>query len=144
MGDVVDAPTLTQLSPFKHGSLFDEDISIPEPIAELLTDPHCRKESAIVADGVLRVVGVTELTAAHSRRFRKQVRDALDGHAVIEIDLSQTTAMDCAGLGALIAIRNHTRDRKGVVRLLNPRSRVLQLLELMRAEQVFEIVKSSN
>jgi anti-anti-sigma factor len=52
--------------------------------------------------------------------------------------------MDCAGLGALIGLRNLTRARNGVVRLVNPTSRVRQLLDLLRAEQIFEVVKSSN
>src|SRR6185369_12226553 len=130
MGDLVGALTQAGI------------ITIPEPAAEWLADARCGEESPKAGDGVLRVMGMAELTAAHGRRFRKQVGAALNGHTVIEIDLSQTTVMDCAGLGALIAIRNLTRDRKGVVRLVNPSSRVQQLLDLMRAEQVFEIVKA--
>ena len=144
MGAVVGALTRIQLSPFKDRSLFDEDISIPEPIADPLPDAGCRQESPEVAGGVLRVMGAAELTAAYGDRFRNQVRAALDGHTSIEIDLSQTTAMDCGGLGALLALRNLTRARNGVVRLVNPPSRVQQLLDLMRAGQVFEVVKTSN
>jgi anti-anti-sigma factor len=83
-----------------------------------------------------------QLTAAHCRQFGKRVRAALNGHTVIEIDLSRTTSMDCAGLGSLIAIRNLICGRNGVVRLLNPTSRVQQLLERTRAGQIFEIVKT--
>lgn len=64
----------------------------------------------------------------------------MNGHTSVEIDLSQTTSIDFAGLGALLAIRNLTRDRKGVVRLVKPSSSVQQLLDLMRAGQFFEIV----
>lgn len=142
MRELMGALIQTQLNPFRPGSLFDEDISIPEPIEEKLTESRGREESPKAGDGVLRVMGAAELTAAHSRQFRKQVHAALNGHTVVEIDLSQTTAMDCAGLGALIAIRNLTRDRKGVVRLVNPGAGVRQLLELMRAGEVFEIVKT--
>lgn len=144
MGEPVDALTQTESSSFQAHSLFDEDVSIPEPIAERLWNAHGRQASPKVFDGVLRVLGVAELTAAHGRRFRKQVRAELGEHTLIEIDLSQTTTMDCAGLGALLAIRNLIRDRKGVVRLMNPSSRVQQLLDLMRAEQIFEVVKSSS
>lgn len=93
-----------------------------------------------IAEQVLTVAGFTELTASNSKLFRKRVCAALNGHTVVEIDLSQTTFMDCAGLGALIAIRNPARDRKIVVRLVNPTSRVQQLLHIMRAGQVLEII----
>ena len=62
------------------------------------------------------------------------------GHDVIEVDLSGTTFLDCGGLGALIALRNATRDRKGRMRLLNPTPPVEQVLNLLEAQRVFEIV----
>ena len=142
MAEMLGALALTQLSPFKHTSVFDEDISIPEPSADL--NARARQACPEVADGVLRVMGAAELTAAHGDRFRKQVSAALNGHTSVEIDLSQTTAMDCAGLGALVGLRNLTRARNGVVRLVNPTSSVRQLLDLLRADQIFEVVKSSN
>jgi len=67
----------------------------------------------------------------------------LNGHSVIEVDLSQTEFIDCAGLGALVAVRNQTHGGKGVVRLLNPTASVQQLLDFMRAGRVFEIVHSA-
>ena len=93
-----------------------------------------------IAEKVLTVVGFAELTAPNNKLFRKKVCAALNGHTVLEIDLSQTTFMDCAGLGALIAISHPVRDRKIVVRLINPTSRVQQLLNIMRAGQILEIV----
>ena len=94
-----------------------------------------------IAEEVLTVVGFAEMTAANSHRFRKEVCAALNGHTVVEIDLSQTTFMDCAGLGALIAVCNLIRGRKRVVvRLVNPTPPVQQVLELVRARQIFEIV----
>jgi len=87
---------------------------------------------------VLKVVGFSELTAENSNQFQKQVCAAWNGHRVVEIDLSRTTVMDCAGLGALITVRNLTH----VVRLMNPTSAVQQLLDLVRAGQIFEIIKT--
>jgi len=93
-----------------------------------------------IAEKVLTVVGFAELTASNSKLFVKRVRAALNEHTVVEIDLSQTTCMDCTGLGALIAIGNPVHHRKIVVRLINPTSQVQQLLHVMHAGQILEIV----
>jgi anti-anti-sigma factor len=93
-----------------------------------------------IAEKVLTIVGFAEMTAANSKLFRKRVCAALNGHTAVEIDFSQTTYMDCAGLGALIAIRNPARGRKIAVRLVNPTLQVQQLLHMMRAGQILEIV----
>jgi anti-anti-sigma regulatory factor len=50
--------------------------------------------------------------------------------------------MDCAGLGALIALRNLARARNGAVRLLNPTPTVQRLFDVVRAEEIFEIVNT--
>jgi anti-anti-sigma factor len=89
---------------------------------------------------VLSVRGFIELTAHNSERFRSQISAALNGHTSIEIDLSRTTFMDCSGLSALIALRNHAHGRSGVMRLVNPTRAVRRLFEIARVEQVFEIV----
>lgn len=88
---------------------------------------------------VLRVDGIKELTAADARHFRERVLATLNGHRVIEVDLSQTRAMDCGGLGALIALRNVTGERRGKVCLLNLTPPVERLLNLLHVERLFEI-----
>jgi Anti-anti-sigma regulatory factor (antagonist of anti-sigma factor) len=120
----------------------NDDNSGRELNTEFSSTPAFRAEPARIGGEVLSVVGFAELTAANSNRFRKEVCAALNGHTVVEIDLSRTTTMDCAGLGALIALRNLARRRNGVVRLMNPTSRLTQLLDLMRAGEIFEIVNT--
>ena len=88
----------------------------------------------------LTVAGFAELTASNSALFQETVCVVLNGQEVVEIDLSRTTFIDCAGLGALIAVRNLIRLREGIVRLVNPSSCVQQVLDLARAGQIFEIV----
>jgi len=95
-----------------------------------------------VPNEVLRVGGFAELTAANSDRVGRKIRADLNGHAIIEIDLSRTTFMDCAGLGALIALRNLARARNGGVRLLNPTPTVQLLFDVVRAGEIFEIVNA--
>jgi anti-anti-sigma regulatory factor len=50
--------------------------------------------------------------------------------------------MDCAGLGALIALRNLARDRNGVVRLVNPTPTVQLLFDAVRATDIFEMANA--
>ena len=89
---------------------------------------------------VLTVAGLEELTAANADQFRNQVCAALDGHTVVEIDLSRTKTMDCAGLGALIAVRHLTCCRNGGVRLLGLTQAVQRLFDVVRAGCLFDIV----
>ena len=95
-----------------------------------------------IAAKVLTVGGFAELTAANNELFRKEVCTALNGHTSIEIDLSRTTFMDCAGLGTLIALRNCTRGRNGAMRVVDPTPPVRQLFDVVRAGDMFEIVNN--
>src|SRR5438876_3189919 len=97
---------------------------------------------ARIAEEVLTVGGVEELTAANQELFRKQICTALNGHTTIEIDLSRTTFMDCTGLGALIALRKLARARNGGVRLVNPTPTVQRLFDVLHAGELFEIVNT--
>ena len=98
--------------------------------------------AAEIANEVLTVGGFAELTAANSDRVEKKVRADLNGHTTIEIDLSRTTFIDCAGLSALIALRNLARARNGGVRLLNPTPTVQRFFDLVHAGEIFEIVNT--
>jgi len=50
--------------------------------------------------------------------------------------------VDSSGLGALFALYRATAQRNGVIlRLLNPRPEIQQLLELTQMQQLFEIVR---
>lgn len=92
-----------------------------------------------IAGNVLTIAGLGELTAANAGRFQKEVCAALNGHPVVEVDLSQTTAMDCTGLGALIAVRNLAHRQQGCVRLLGAMPAVQRLFDVVRAGELFEI-----
>lgn len=91
----------------------------------------------------LAISGVGELNAANAGGFRDDIRAALQKDTTtIDIDLSVTTFVDSSGLGALIALQKTMTDRGGVVRIVNPRANVLQILELTRLHRVFEILKT--
>ena len=138
----VSTPTRDHYKSSNRILLEDEELSTRGLSAQGLPASDRLGDDCGDSQDVLRFEAMAQLTAANCRRFRKRVRAALNGHTVIEIDLSRTTSMDCAGLGSLIAIRNLTCGRNGVVRLLNPTSRVQQVLDLTRAGQIFEIVKT--
>ena len=91
----------------------------------------------------LSISDIQELTAVNSAQFREEVSAALPGSpAVIEIDLAETRFVDSSGLGALFAIYRATAQRNGMVlRLLNPRPEVEQLLDLTQMRQLFEITQ---
>jgi len=103
-----------------------------------------RQDNVGPSEQVLRVVGYEEMIAANCHLFRKSARAAWNGHTDVEINLSHTTLIDCAGLGALIAVRNLTQKNKGVARLLNPTPSVQQLLDLTRTGQLFDIINTSD
>ena len=91
----------------------------------------------------LSISEISELTSVNSASFRDEVHAVLPGSpSVIEIDLSQTRFVDSSGLGALFALYRATAQRSGIVlRLLNPRPEIRQLLELTQMQQLFEIVQ---
>ena len=90
----------------------------------------------------LRVSAVNQLGAANANAFRDWVRGAMtDGEKNLDIDLSQTTFLDSCGLGALIALNKAVRGRSGTLRVLNPAPAILQILELTRMDQLFDIIK---
>ena len=103
-----------------------------------------RQDGVEALEKVLKVAGYEEMTAANCNQFRKAACAAWHGQADIEIDLSETTFIDCAGLGALIAVRNLTQRPNGVARLMNPASSVQQMLDLTRTGQLFDIINTAD
>ena len=140
--ELFDASTQVEPAPNNRILVADDDVSVRELRSKVSTDFSCEVRTITISEEILRVVGLPELTAANCNEVRKKVCSVLNGHSVIEVDLSQTAFIDCAGLGALIAVRNQTHGRKGVVRLLNPTAPVQQLLDFMRAGRIFEIAHS--
>lgn len=90
----------------------------------------------------LLVSEIPELTAVNSAHFRDEIRAALpQSPTMIEIDLSETRFVDSSGLGMLFALYRATGQGNVVLRLLNPKPEIQQLLELTQMQQLFEIVQ---
>jgi len=91
----------------------------------------------------LRILRVTQLAAANANAFRDWVRESFgQAQKNIEIDLAETGFVDSCGLGALVELHKTVCSRGGKLRLINPQPPVLQILELTRMNQIFEISKS--
>jgi anti-sigma B factor antagonist len=90
---------------------------------------------------VLVVLELDRLTAEDTALFKDLVKATLaEHHRAVEVDLSQTRAMDSEGIGALISVHKRLRERDGTLRLKQPTPFVSQLLQLLRLDRVLEIV----
>jgi anti-anti-sigma factor len=88
----------------------------------------------------LCISDLEQLGAAEVKGFQGLVLDALnDSHRSIEIDLSGTRFIDSSGLGALLGLRKFILKRQGTLRLRSPTAPVLQILQLTRLDQVFDL-----
>src|ERR1044071_8492562 len=95
-----------------------------------------------VRGDTLTVSDIKELATTTANSFRSELNAALH-HGVkrIDIDLSQTTFVDCGGLGALVAIWKKARNGSNsvTIHLLNPPKLLQRMVNLMKMESVFPI-----
>lgn len=90
----------------------------------------------------LRVSDFDQLDAANALAFRATVAAALAPSIQhLEIDLGQTRAVDCGGLGALVALRKSLRQfhPDGTVSLAHLTPPVQRLLQLTRTDRLFQL-----
>jgi len=97
-------------------------------------------------NGTLKVTGLRELNSANALAFRSALaRDLSRELQAIEIDLSQTHAVDGVGLGALVALyesaKEHRKQDAFAIRLANPTPPVQQMIELARLHHLFEVTQ---
>ena len=88
----------------------------------------------------LNVSGLAQLGGADSQSFKSTLCNALPSEVKnINIDLSDTGYVDCAGLGALVALKNCVNRRNGrvAIRLFNPTPPVRRIFNLTRMDRVF-------
>jgi anti-anti-sigma factor len=91
----------------------------------------------------LQISGLDRLTAGNGTEFKRLVESNLsrDVHRLV-IDFSKVAVLDSPGLGTLVSLRRKLDDREGAIQLLHPQPFVLDLLEMMRLQEVFEIIPS--
>jgi anti-sigma B factor antagonist len=62
-----------------------------------------------------------------------------DGCTRVVLDLMDVSFVDCAGIGALISLRNAARNAQLPLTILDPSKRVTKLLHLAGLESAFDI-----
>jgi anti-sigma B factor antagonist len=71
--------------------------------------------------------------------LRERVTEILEsGKKNILLNLERVSYMDSAGIGELVACFKRAREKGGIVKLLRPVGKVMDLLVLTKLEEVFE------
>jgi anti-anti-sigma factor len=94
----------------------------------------------VVHGDTINVSEIRELGTATSNSFQTALSAALSGSVKhIDLDLSQTTFVDCGGLGALVAIRKKASNGHGpaTVRLFNSPKPLEHIVSMMKMNDVF-------
>jgi len=96
----------------------------------------------VVHGDTVNVSEIRELGTATANSFQSALSAALSASVKhIDLDLSQTSFVDCGGLGALIAIREKACNGQGpaTVRLFNPPKPLQHIVTVMKMGDVFPI-----
>ncbi len=91
----------------------------------------------------LKVSDIELLDSAHVPGFKSAVEAALPSRVrLVDVDLSHTSCLDCAGVGALVALRKQAQANNASVllRLRNPPRSAQRLLRLTHADEMFSLV----
>ncbi|WHH61543.1 STAS domain-containing protein [Petroclostridium sp. X23] len=74
-------------------------------------------------------------------QFRKQMYDLINaGEKAFDIDFSQCSFIDSAGLGVLISIYKKCMEKGGSLKLYSLQPEVMRIFTLTRLDKVFEIL----
>jgi anti-anti-sigma factor len=94
----------------------------------------------VVHGDTLNVSEIRELATATANSFQTELSAALSERVKhIQLDLSQTTFVDCGGLGALVAIRKKAGYGTTTIHLLNPPKPLQHIVTMMKMSDIFPI-----
>ena len=87
--------------------------------------------------------GSDALDASNASALKRQALALIEGVADATVDLSQVEFVDSAGVGLLVALFKAMRLRGGRARYCRLQPGVRSVLEIIRLDQIFEIVEES-
>lgn len=95
-------------------------------------------DEATVGDRTVLSVG-GEVDVYSAPAFRDKISDLLEADPMLVIDLGGLSFIDSTGLGVLVAGRNKSLERGGVIAFVCTQDRVLKLLRITGLDSVFDI-----
>lgn len=104
--------------------------------------PSVNLDLTVSAEGIHRRIDVAgELDLASAQQFDECLTELSDDAygAIITVDLSRLTFLDCAGLGVLVAHHYALAAAGGQLVISRPSARAQRLILLNRLEGVFEV-----
>lgn len=78
-----------------------------------------------------------EMTIYTAAEMKAQLMSELERNAELELDLSQVSEIDTAGLQLLILAKNECQSRNGALRLVSHSPAVLSVLDMCHMTQFF-------
>lgn len=95
-------------------------------------------------DPVVLDVG-RELSSSNRLELSAMAIDALEhGTRELRLDFARTSYMDSAGIGMLISLQKHVRERGGTLRLANLNAELRALFELTRLDALFPFEEGND
>lgn len=71
--------------------------------------------------------------------LRETVQDLLEkGRKKILLNLEKVSYMDSAGVGEVVACLKRVQEKDGAMKLLNPRAKVFDVLQMTKLDHIFE------
>jgi anti-sigma B factor antagonist len=81
----------------------------------------------------------------NSPQFKEEVyRKLSEDHKNVILDFSDVEFIDSSGIGSIISILKAVNQRKGILRILNPRSEVRRIFNMVRMDQLVPIVNTMD
>jgi anti-anti-sigma factor len=92
-----------------------------------------------IGDVAVVLVPVSELDAAITAEFKRDMAPILEANSKIVLDLTRVTFIDSSGLGSFLSCLRKVNTRSGDVKLCCLSERVRAVVELVRMQKMLDI-----
>ena len=90
-------------------------------------------------DVTVVAIPVTELDAANTVEFKRDMAPVLEAHSKVVLDLTRLRFIDSSGLGAFISCLRKLNEKQGDLKLCGTSKQVRAVLELVRMHRILDI-----